>query len=255
MTACLIRGTFGLAVCMVLGYASLPFKRIHLGWSVLFRAPFPLLYRQHIQGMMCRLREKASGFGLVSRDCRLMKGKDDEALFERLVDGDQECLRPLMERYGDALTLYVNGYVHDVDAAEDMMIEAFSRMLVKRPQLSEGGFRLYLYKIARNLALRHVRLRARFMNIDDLDEEPESGERVEDGILHDERARTLYRCLDKIPADYREALYLVYIDNMSYDDAGAIMRKSRKQVDNLVQRGKAAMRKQLGEEGVSYEID
>ena len=33
------------------------------------------------------------------------------------------------------------------------------------------------------------------------------------------------------------------------------MRKTRKQVDNLVQRGKAAMRPLLVEEGVSYEID
>ena len=91
----------------------------------------------------------------------------DKRLFERLVAGDQECLRPLMERYGDALTLYVNGYVHDVDAAEDMMIEAFSRILVKRPRLREGGFKPYLYKTARNLALRHLQLRARFMSVDD----------------------------------------------------------------------------------------
>ena len=179
----------------------------------------------------------------------------NERLFERLVAGDQECLRPLMERYGDALTLYVNGYVHDLDAAEDLMIEAFSRMLVKRPRLRESGFKPYLYKTARNLALRHLQLRARFMGIDDLDCELASGERIEDGILQDERARALYRCLEKIPSDYREALYLVYIEGMSYDEAGAIMRKTRKQVDNLVSRGKRAMRPLLAEEGVSHEID
>ena len=184
-----------------------------------------------------------------------MKQENDEALFERLVAGDQECLRPLMERYGDALTLYVNGYVHDVDAAEDLMLEAFSRMLVKRPRLREGGFKPYLYKTARNLALRHLQLRARFMSVEDLDGEPAGGDHVEDSILQDERARALYRCLEKIPPDYREALYLVYIENMSYDEAGAIMRKTRKQVDNLVQRGKKAMRPLLAEEGVSYEID
>ena len=33
------------------------------------------------------------------------------------------------------------------------------------------------------------------------------------------------------------------------------MHKTRKQVDNLVQRGKAAMRKQLGEEGLFDEIN
>jgi len=37
-------------------------------------------------------------------------------------------VRPLMERHGDALTLYVNGYVRDIDSAEDLMIEEFSRM-------------------------------------------------------------------------------------------------------------------------------
>ena len=184
-----------------------------------------------------------------------MRRGDDESLFEQLVAGDQGCLRPLMERYGDALTLYVNGYVHDIDAAEDIMIEAFSRMLAKRPRLHADGFKPYLYKTARNLALRHIRVRNRFMNLDDLGAEPAGGEHVEDELLRDERARALYRCLAKIAPDYREALYLVYIEDMSYDEAGAVMRKTRKQVDNLVQRGKRAMRPLLAEEGVTYEVD
>ena len=184
-----------------------------------------------------------------------MKGKEDEALFKRLVAGDQEALRPLMERYGDALTLYVNGYVHDVDAAEDIMIEAFSRVLAKRPQMRKGGFKPYLYKTARNLALRHINMRNRFMSVHDLEDVTADRERVEDSLLRDERDKALYRCLEKIPADYREALYLVYIEGMSYEKAGVIMRKTRKQVDHLVERGKKAMRQLLAEKGVSYEVD
>lgn len=35
-----------------------------------------------------------------------MKRQDDEMLFERLLEGEgDKALRPLMERYGDALTL------------------------------------------------------------------------------------------------------------------------------------------------------
>lgn len=180
---------------------------------------------------------------------------DDETLFERLLGGDRECLRPLMERHGDACTLYVNGYVRDLDAAEDLMIEAFSRMLAKRPRLHTGGFKPYLYKTARNLALRHMHMRGRFMGLDDLGGELEDVARVEDEVLRDERVRALYRCLDRINQDYREALYLVYIEGMSYDEAGAVMRKTRKQVGNLVQRGKQAMRPLLAEEGVTDEDD
>ena len=160
-----------------------------------------------------------------------------------------------MERYGDACLLYVNGYVHDLDAAEDLMIEAFSRMLAKRPHLHANGFKPYLFKTARNLALHHIRIRGRFMNVENLGNDLEGGERVEDAFLRDERARILYRCLERIAPDYREALYLVYIEDMSYEEAGAIMHKTRKQVDNLVQRGKRAMRPLLDEEGISYEVD
>ena len=184
-----------------------------------------------------------------------MKREDDETLFARLLEGDEEALRPLMERYGDACTLYVNGYVRDIDTAEDLMIEAFSRVLAKRPRLHAHGFKPYLYKTARNLALRHIRLRGRFMSMDKLQNEPGSDAEAEYGILREERSQILYRCLSKIPPDYREALYLVYIEDMSYDEAGTIMHKTRKQVDNLVQRGKRSMRALLAEEGMSYEID
>ena len=96
-----------------------------------------------------------------------MKHDNDETLFTRLLNGDEASLRPLMERHGDACLLYVNGYVHDIDAAEDLMIEAFSRMLAKRPHLHVGGFKPYLFKTARNLALRHLRRRGKFMNVDE----------------------------------------------------------------------------------------
>ena len=184
-----------------------------------------------------------------------MRRENDEMLFEALLGGEEAALRSLMERHGDACTLYVNGYVCDIDAAEDIMIEAFSRMLARRPHLHVGGFKPYLYKTARNLALRHIRLRGRFMSMEDLGGEPASDEEAEAVVLRDERARALYRCLAKISPEYREALYLVYLEGMTYDEAGAIMHKTRKQIDNLVQRGKRAMRPLLGEEGVTNGTD
>ena len=50
----------------------------------------------------------------------------DEALYRRYLAGDEQGLSELMERYGNALTLYINGYLHDVHEAEDLMIEAFA---------------------------------------------------------------------------------------------------------------------------------
>ncbi|MGC8000716.1 RNA polymerase sigma factor, partial [Salmonella enterica] len=85
-------------------------------------------------------------------------------------------------RYADALKLYVDGYVRDADMAEEIMIDAFSRMLVKAPRLREGAFKPYLYKTGRNLAFKHLKYRSRFMSLDSLAYEPVDEVRFEEGL-------------------------------------------------------------------------
>lgn len=80
----------------------------------------------------------------------------DETLYRSYLDGDESGLKSLMERHGSSLTFYINGYLHDIHDAEDLMIEAFTRMIIKHPCLREGGFKAYLYKTARHLALRFL---------------------------------------------------------------------------------------------------
>ena len=179
----------------------------------------------------------------------------DEQCYENLLRGGEEGLRALMERYGDSLTLYINGYLHDINDSEGLMIEAFSLIIAKRPRLVAGGFRPYLYKTARNLALRHLERSRRVFSLETLELEPEDERRVEVTVFSTDTARIVRGCLDNLSADYREALYLVYIEDMSYEQAATVMGKSRKQVDNLVARGKAAMRPLLAREGVEGAFD
>ena len=81
-----------------------------------------------------------------------------------------------MEKFGDPLTLYIDGYLHDVHEAEDLMIEVFSYLFAKRPHIRDGGFRAYLYKAARHMALRHKSIRRHHFCLDDLTKEPEGDE-------------------------------------------------------------------------------
>ena len=74
-------------------------------------------------------------------------------------------------------------------------------------------------------------------------------DRYGEGLL-DSMEAELQVFLGKLPEDYRNALYLVYIEDMSYEDAGRVMGKNRKQIENLVFRAKAAARKELVKEGV-----
>jgi RNA polymerase sigma factor (sigma-70 family) len=177
----------------------------------------------------------------------------DEELFRRFQNGGASELSQLVERHGDSVTLYINAIIGDTQDAEDLMIEAFSRVCAKAPSFTGGGFRPYLYKTARNLALRFAsrnRLRRHF-GFDDMELEPESGELVERVVQTRERDALLRLCLDKLHPDYREALYLTYFEDLSQAEAAAVMGKNEKQIKNLVLRGKQALRALLESEGIT----
>ena len=80
----------------------------------------------------------------------------DETIYQQYLRGETNAADLLVEKYADMLIFYINGYIKDVHEAEDLMIEAFSQIFAKeRPITGEGSFKAYLYKTARNLALRH----------------------------------------------------------------------------------------------------
>ena len=178
----------------------------------------------------------------------------DEALYRRYLDGDEDALGELMERYGTKLTLYLDGYLCDLHEAEDLMIEAFSQLFAKeRPIEGVGSFKAYLYKTARHLALRHKQKhRLAFLCLDELDFEPQSNTLIDTDLLRSERDRQLYDALEKLKAEYREALYLVYFEDMSYRDAATVMNKSESQITKLVYRGKQSLKVILEQEGFTY---
>lgn len=191
--------------------------------------------------------------------------KSDDVLYQLFLQGDTASYDALMIRYGDRLTFYLHGYIHDLHEAEDLMIEAFARIMAKRPKIGEGAFKAYLFKTARNLALRHHERRQRMQtfSIDGLENEIESsvfaagdkatnrGSPVEEDIRQEERRKILHLCLDRIDPELKEALWLIYFEDMSYADAAAVMKVNKKKIDHLLQRGKKNMRDVLAQEGVT----
>lgn len=222
--------------------------RAAMTWGVELMAGAFRVYQFYRQGRMGRviiMKNAAKGGG---------GGMTDEAVYRRYLGGDEDALGALMERYGTKLTLYLDGYLCDLHEAEDLMIEAFSQLFAKeRPIEGEGSFKAYLYKIARHLALRHKQKhRLVFLCLDELDFEPRSDSLAETAMLRSERDRQLYDALEKLKAEYREALYLVYFEDMSYRNAATVMNKSESQITKLVYRGKQSLKVILEQEGFTY---
>ena len=57
----------------------------------------------------------------------------DEELYRQYLSGDETGLEELIRKYDNPLTLYINGYLHDIHEAEDLMIEVFPTCSPKGP--------------------------------------------------------------------------------------------------------------------------
>lgn len=188
----------------------------------------------------------------------------DDELYHLFLKGDTNSYDELMIRYGDSLTVYLNGYLHDWQDSEDLMIEAFARIMVKRPRMNEGKFKAYLFKTARNLASRFysVKRRVDSFSLDSMDPDVQSivlaGSRAANDEPHgaarmaaDERRKVLLECMGRIDPELKEALWLVYIEELTYKEAALVMGVKPKRVDHLLTRGKEHMRRELAKEGIT----
>ncbi len=181
----------------------------------------------------------------------------DDELYRRFLAGDIPAYDELLIRYGDNLTWYLCGYLHNLQDSEDLMIEAFARVMAKRPSIGEGCFKAYLFRTARNLASRFHTLFSRLkeFSLEDMVIEPADAASMKENLFRDERSRALHLCLDRIDPELREVLWLIYFEDMSYDQAAMVMGVNKKRVDHLLTRGKQQLSKELQKEGITNAYD
>lgn len=84
--------------------------------------------------------------------------ESDEKLLARVRSGDMAAFDTLYERYETRLFAYLRALLLDRRDAEEVMHDAFLAALRSETEVvGDGGFRAWLYRIARNLALNHAR--------------------------------------------------------------------------------------------------
>lgn len=174
---------------------------------------------------------------------------DTTIIYNDYLSGDAKALERLMEIYGDKLTLYINGYIKNLHDSEDLLIEVFAYLISKRPNI-KSSFESYIYKAARNHALMFLRKAKRHIILTEEEMNFCIENTFEDEVCIAERNKRIYDCMEYLPSAQKEALYLVYIEGMSYKEAAAVLRKSAKQIDKLLQLGKKKLRPLLETEGI-----
>ena len=172
--------------------------------------------------------------------------------YRRYLDGDEAAFDEILKSYRDNLTFFINRYVHDPDAAEDLAIDTFMYLIVHPWRYHfTVPLKTYLFMIARSRALDYLKHRKK-LNMVPLEEVLTSlsdGISLEELILLDERKQALNRALSQLSGEMQTAVHLVYFEDLTYEDAAKVMKKNKKQVANLLYRAKEKLRTILGKDG------
>ena len=172
--------------------------------------------------------------------------------YRRFLNGDESAFDDVMKELFDNLVFFVDRYVHDIHAAEDIAIDAFSDLVVNKHRYNfKVTLKTYLFMLGRSRALNYIKHRKviNFVELTEADNISAEQETLEEIILADERKRIVNNALNSLPDDMRVVVHLIYFEDLSYDEAAKVMKKNRKQVDNLLYRAKKEIRIILGKDG------
>lgn len=171
--------------------------------------------------------------------------------YRRFLEGEERAFDEIIKELFDPLVFFIHRYVQDIHTAEDIAIDAFSDLVVHRHRYNfKVTLKTYVFMLGRSRALNYIKHHSRMATValDGLENTLSANELPEEVLLADEQKRAVHAALAALPEEMRAAVHLVYFEELSYEEAARVMKKNKKQIDNLLYRAKALLRTTLNKE-------
>lgn len=141
---------------------------------------------------------------------------------------------PRLRRYARALT-------GDASRADDLVQDTLERALAKLDLWRPGSdLRAWLFMLMHNLFVNQVRASRPVQDVDELPDTP-----VEGIQLHALAVRDLHNALQTLPAEQREVILLVGLEQFGYAEAASVLGVPPGTVMSRLARGRERLRQIL----------
>ncbi len=172
----------------------------------------------------------------------LLRLQSDERLIALTRRGQHAAFEVLCARYQTRLLSFCRHMLASREDAEDVLQEvfaaAFNAVLADERDIN---VRPWLYRIARNRSLNHLR-RASAIGVDSMDVHfADSGVSTSDKVIRRESFRELIADVHQLPETQRTALLLREIDALSYDQIAHAMETTVPSVKSLLVRARISL--------------
>lgn len=173
---------------------------------------------------------------------------NDDALMQRVREGDDDAFGEIVDRYKDSLVNYVTHLVRSRDRAEEIAQDAFVRLYRNANQYkAQERLGPYLFRIATNLVVTEARREKRWTLL--LPRLHASTRQSEPGpdtnLFSNEIQRQVSAALERLPLKYRAPLVLFEIEEWSYDEIARALDIRGGTVKSRISRARDLLRRQL----------
>lgn len=176
--------------------------------------------------------------------------------YRRFLDGDDNGIIEIIRDYKDGLILFLNRYVNNIHIAEELTEETFVRIVTRKPRfVAKYSFKTWLYTIGRNIAINYKKHEGKIADtaIDDIGNVSRDEEALENSYLRKEQKIIVHRALSRINPDYGKVLYLKFFEDLTNEQIAKVMKRNRRQVENLIYQAKQSLKAELEKEELIYE--
>lgn len=175
----------------------------------------------------------------------------DKKLYNDYLDGQKEAFEYLYNKYKKRIEYFIFNIVKDYQTAEDITQETF--IYVMQNKMKENvSFKYYVYMVAKCRAINYIKIEKRRTEIAEeyLYNFAEDVEKdVLDLITKEETKKEIIEAIELLDDKYKNAIYLVKIEELSYEETSKILGQTLQNTKNLIHRGKKELRKILLKKG------
>lgn len=172
----------------------------------------------------------------------------DDALMQRVREGDDDAFGEIVDRYKDSLVNYLTHLVRSRDRAEEVAQDAFVRLYRNADQYrQQEKLGPYLFRIATNLVVSEIRRERRWsLLLPRLHASTRTSEPSPDSRLFaNEIQRQVSAAIDRLPVNFRAPLVLFEIEEWSYDEIAKALDVRVGTVKSRISRARDLLRRQL----------
>jgi RNA polymerase sigma-70 factor (ECF subfamily) len=175
---------------------------------------------------------------------------------------DAESFGLLLQRNRGAMVHYLSRMVQNQAVAEELAQDVFVRVYRSRHSYAHSArFSTWLYRIATNVALNHIRDRRRYLRDVSLDfsdreqyrrETPDRAPSAEERMVQDVRSQQVRSAIQSLPAKQRAAVILHKYHELDYQQMSKVIGCSPAAVKALMFRAYETLRVRLRYLAVRY---